>query len=161
MTELNEVSGPSGTHHKRKEPAQNQSLKRNPQHESIIIDVEEDKQDQSEVTYNVFIEYVQTKPQWLYNKLQSIHQQYEYVIERCGAQLAELDLNQQTKEEEMRERLDETTEQLEVAIINRDAYANQIAQNTLHHTGHVGANEQPSKSAKIPDPPLLTDGKEP
>ena len=83
------------------------------------------------------------------------------MIERRGAQLAELDLNRQTKEEEMRERLDETTERLEVAIINQDAYANQIAQNTLHHTGHVGANEQPSKSAKIPDPPLLTDGKEP
>ena len=126
-----------------------------------MIDVEEDEQDQPEVTYDVFMEYVQTKPQWLYNKLQSIHQQYEYVIERCGAQLAELDLNQQTKEEEMRERLDETTEQLEVAIINQDAYANWIAQNALHHTGHVGANEQPSKSAKIPDPPLLTDGKEP
>ena len=85
MAELNKVPGPSGTCHKRKEPAWNQSLKRNPQHESIIIDVEEDKQDQSEVTYNVFIEYVQTKPQWLYNKLQSIHQQYKYVIERCGA----------------------------------------------------------------------------
>ena len=75
-----------------------------------MIDVEEDEQDQPEVTYDVFMEYVQTKPQWLYDKLQSIHQQYEYVIERHGAQLAELDLNQQTKEEEMRERLDETTE---------------------------------------------------
>ena len=83
------------------------------------------------------------------------------MIERCGAQLAELDLNQQTKEKEMRERLDETTEWLEVAIINQDVYANQIAQNALHHTGHVGANEWPSKSAKIPDPPLLMDGKEP
>ena len=48
-----------------------------------------------------------------------------------------------------------------MAIINQDAYANQIAQNTLHHTGHVGANEQPSKSAKIPNPPLLMNGKEP
>ena len=85
MAELNEVPGPSGTRHKGKEPAWNQSLKRNPRHESIMIDVEEDKQDQSEVTYNVFIEYVQTKPQWLYNKLQSIHQWYEYMIERCGA----------------------------------------------------------------------------
>ena len=126
-----------------------------------MIDVEEDKQDQPEVTYDVFMEYVQTKPWWLYNKLQSIHQRYEYVIERCGAQLAELDLNQQTKEKEMRERLDETTEWLEVAIINQDTYANWIAQNTLHHTGHVGANEQPNKSAKIPNPSLLTDGKEP
>ena len=58
MAELNEVPGPSGTCHKRKEPAQNQSPKRNPQHESIMIDVEEDEQDQPEVTYNIFMEYV-------------------------------------------------------------------------------------------------------
>ena len=94
MAELNEVPGPSGTRHKGKEPAWNQSLKRNPWCESIMIDVEEDEQDQPEVTYDIFMEYVQTKPQWLYNKLQSIHQQYEYVIERHSAQLAELDLNQ-------------------------------------------------------------------
>ena len=93
MAELNEVPGPSGTHHKEKKPAQNQSLKRNPWCESIMIDVEEDKQDQPEVIYNVFMEYIQTKPWWLYNKLQSIHQWYKYVIKRCGAQLAELDLN--------------------------------------------------------------------
>ena len=61
----------------------------------------------------------------------------------------------------MREQLDETTEQLELVIIDWDAYTNQIAQNALHHTGHVSVNEQPSKSAKIPNPPLLTDGKEP
>ena len=73
MAEPNEVPGSSGTCHKGKEPAQNQSLKRNPQYESIMIDVEEDEQDQPKVTYNIFIEYVQTKPWWLYNKLQSIH----------------------------------------------------------------------------------------
>lgn len=126
-----------------------------------MIDVEEDKQDQPEVTYDIFMEYVQIKPWWLYNKLQSIHQWYKYMIKRCSAQLTELDLNWQIKEEEMRERLDETMEQLEVAIINQDTYTNQIAQNTLYHTGHVGANEWPSKSAKIPNPPLLMDGKEP
>ena len=93
MAELNKVPGPSSTCHKGKEPAQNQSRKRNPWHESIMIDVEEDKQDQPEVTYDVFIEYVQTKPWWLYDKLQSIHQQYEYMIKRYSAQLAELDLN--------------------------------------------------------------------
>ena len=161
MMELNDVPGPSGTRHKGKEPAWNQSPKKNPWCESIMIDVEEDEQDQPEVTYDVFMEYVQTKPWWLYDKLQSIHQQYEYMIKRCGAQLAELDLNWQTKEEEMRERLDEIMEQLEVAIINQDTYTNWIAQNALHHTGHIGANKQPSKLAKIPDPPLLTDGKEP
>ena len=41
----------------------------------------------------------------------------------------------------MRERLNKTIKQLEVAIINQDTYANQIAQNTLHHTSHVSINK--------------------
>ena len=49
-----------------------------------MINMEEDEQDQPEVIYNIFIEYVQTKPWWLYNKLQLIHQQYKYMIERYG-----------------------------------------------------------------------------
>ena len=49
------------------------------------------------------------------------------MIKKHSAQLAELNLNQQTKEEEIRERLNKTTEQLEVAIINQDTYINQIA----------------------------------
>ena len=43
-----------------------------------------------------------------------------------------------------------------------DAYANKITYDTLHHVDHTTAGGQSSsKSAKIPDPPLLTDGKEP
>lgn len=49
-------------------------------------------------------------------------------------------------------------------MADQDAYANRIAQDTLHCMGHAGVDgERPAshKSAKIPDPPLLTDGKEP
>ena len=46
--------------------------------------------------------------------------------------------------------------------LNQDAYANKIAYDTLHPMDHTTAGGQSSsKSAKIPDPLLLTDGKEP
>lgn len=61
MTELNDAPGPSGTYYKGKEPVWNHSLKKNNWHKSIRIDVE-DEQNQSKVTYKVFMEYVQAKP---------------------------------------------------------------------------------------------------
>ena len=46
--------------------------------------------------------------------------------------------------------------------LNQDAYTNKITYNTLHPVDHTTAGAwSSSKSAKIPDPPLLTDGKEP
>ena len=46
--------------------------------------------------------------------------------------------------------------------LDHDAYTNKIAYNTLHPVGHPTAGGQSSsKLAKIPDPLLLTDGKEP
>ena len=46
--------------------------------------------------------------------------------------------------------------------LNQDAYTNKITYNTLHPVDHTTAGGQSSsKSAKISDSPLLTDGKEP
>ena len=66
---------------------------------------------------------------------------------------------------QLQEQIDELEEHLNLASTDHDAYANQLAQDLLNPDHHVATErtEQPSshKSAKIPDPPLLTDGKEP
>ena len=66
---------------------------------------------------------------------------------------------------QLQERIDELEEHLNLASADRDAYANRLAQDLLNPGHHVATErtERPSshKSAKIPDPPLLTDGKEP
>ena len=109
--------------------------------------------------------YVHEKPEWLYGKLRMIHERFEDVIEDREARLAESELSGQAKDGEivlMKNRLEETTERLNQMTLDRDAYANKIAYDTLHHVDHTTAGgRSSSKSAKIPDPPLLTDGKEP
>ena len=94
-----------------------------------------------------------------------IHEWYEDVIEDCEAWLADSELNGQAKDSEvvlMKKWLDETTECLNQMTLDWDAYANKIAYDTLHPVDHTTAGGQSSsKSAKIPDPLLLTDGKEP
>lgn len=62
----------------------------------------------------------------------------------------------------MKNWLDKTTEQLNQMTLDWDAYANKITYDTLHPVDHTTAGAwSSSKSAKIPDPLLLTDGKEP
>ena len=86
-------------------------------------------------------------------------------MDDCEAWLIESELNGQAKDGEiilMKKWLEETTECLNQMTLDWDAYANKIAYDTLHPVDHTTAGGQSSsKSAKIPDPPLLTDGKEP
>ena len=81
------------------------------------------------------------------------------------ARLVESELNGQAKDGEIvltKKQLEETTERLNQMTLDQDAYANKIAYDTLHPVDHTTAGGQSSsKSAKIPDPLLLTDGKEP
>ena len=94
-----------------------------------------------------------------------IHEWYEDVIEDCEAWLADSELNGQAKDGEvvlMKKWLDETTECLNQMTLDCDAYANKITYDTLHPVDHTTAGRwSSSKLAKIPDPLLLTDGKEP
>ena len=86
-------------------------------------------------------------------------------MDDCKAQLVESELNEQAKDGKIvliKKQLEETTEHLNQMTLNQDVYANKIAYNTLHPVDHTTAGRQSSsKSAKIPDPLLLTDGKEP
>lgn len=67
----------------------------------------------------------------------------------------------------LRKELEDVKDKLRRAQRDRDVYANKIAQmavavgNTGSQTGGDGYTPVAHKSAKIPDPPMLTDGKEP
>ena len=158
----NNIPGPSSQSRKGKEPEWTEWNWCS----SIMIDVDEhDESGWHEVTLEEFLGYVHKKPEWLYEKLKLIHGHYEDVIDNRNAQLDDLELSGQAKDGEivlMKSWLKETTEHLNQMTLDCDAYANKIAYNTLHPAGHTTAGgRSSSKSAKIPDPLLLTDGKEP
>lgn len=162
MAWLNNIPGPSSQSRKGKEPEWTEQNRRS----SIVIDVDEhDESGRHEVTLEEFLGYICEKPEWLYEKLKLIHRRYEDVIDNRDAQLDDLELSGQAKDGKivlMKSRLKETTEHLNQMTLDHDAYTNKIAYNTLHPVGHTTAGGQSSsKLAKIPDPLLLTDGKEP
>ena len=78
--------------------------------------------------------------------------------------MTDSELNGQIKDSKvvlMKKQLEETAEYLNQMILDWDVYTNKITYNTLHPVDHTTAGAQSSnKSAKIPDPLLLTDGKE-
>ena len=87
------------------------------------------------------------------------------MVEDCEAWLAESELSGQSKDGEivlMKNWLNKITEWLNQMTLDWDAYANKIAYDTLHSVDHATAGAwSSSKLAKIPNPLLLTDGKEP
>ena len=65
------------------------------------------------MTFKDFLNYVCEKPEWLYGKLQLIHEWFEDMVEDCEAQLAESELSGQAKDSKIiliKNWLDETTE---------------------------------------------------
>ena len=166
MAWLNDIPVPGSQPYIGKEPEQTEWTELN-WCSSIMIDGddEDDGPNWHEVTYEDFLRYIHKKPEWLYGKLWLIHEQFEDIMDDCEAWLVESELNGQTKDGEIvltKKQLEETTEHLNQMTLNQDAYTNKIAYDTLHPVDHTTAGGQSSsKSAKIPDPPLLTDGKEP
>ena len=126
---------------------------------------EDDKLNQYEVTFEDFLNYIHKKPKWLYGKLQLIHEWFEDVVKDYNAWLAEAELSRQAKDGKiilMKNWLDKTTERLNQMTLDQDIYTNKIIYDTLYPVDHTTADRQSSsKSVKIPDPLLLTDGKEP
>ena len=164
MARPNDIPAPGSQPYTGKEPERTERTEPN-RRSSIMIDGDEEESNRHEVTFEDFLNYIREKPEWLYGKLRLIHERFEDVVEDCEARLAESELSGQSKDGEivlMKNRLDETTERLNQMTLDRDAYANKIAYDTLHPVDHATAGARSSsKSAKIPDPPLLTDGKEP
>ena len=161
MAWLNDIPAPGSQPYTGKEPEWTEPN----WHSSIMIDGDEEELNWHKVTFEDFLNYICEKPEWLYGKLWMIHEWYKDIIEDCKAQLADSELNGQAKDGEivlMKNWLDETTECLNQMTLDWDAYTNKIAYDTLHPMDHATTGAQSSsKSAKIPDPLLLTDGKEP
>ena len=112
------------------------------------------------VTLEEFLQFVSEKPEWFYEKLQQVYQRYEECLEDREAQLAEEELHGQTKDRQIAILRQELAE----ARTERDAFAIQIAR-LMMNTANDGRQTSPApavrRSTKIPDPPMLTDGKEP
>ena len=50
----------------------------------ILIDEDKNKE-QYEVTLDEFIQFVEEKPEWLYQKIQTIHQKYNDILTACSS----------------------------------------------------------------------------
>ena len=143
MARPNDIPVPGSQPYTGKEPERTERTEPN-RRSSIMIDGdnEDDEPNRHEVTFEDFLNYVHEKPEWLYGKLRMIHERFEDVIEDREARLAESELSGQAKDGEivlMKNRLDETTERLNQMTLDRDAYANKIAYDTLHPVDHTTA----------------------
>ncbi|BCR84556.1 uncharacterized protein ACHE_20014S [Aspergillus chevalieri] len=141
-------------------------------HNPIFIDGDE-HEERRMVTLEEFLQYASDEPEWLYEKLQVTHQRYDDSLDDHKVRLAEEELRGQTKDgeiallrhetEEMKGQLQDIKKQLTDVNAERDAFGSQIARLVMDSASGRQASPMPinSKSTKIPDPPMLTDGKEP
>ncbi|ODM22623.1 hypothetical protein SI65_00212 [Aspergillus cristatus] len=158
---------------------------------SIFIDGGENEE-RHLVTLDKFLQYAAEKPEWLFGKLQLIHQRFDDCLDEREAQLAEEELHGKAKDGEiallrckkemkgqlqcqtdnndgdenmdgLRQQVEDVKQQLAEVKAERDAFGSQIARLIMNATNGHQAPPTPAnhKSTKIPDPPMLTDGKEP
>lgn len=121
------------------------------------------------VSLEEFLQYASDEPEWLYGKLQVTHQRYDDCLEDQKARLAEEKLRGQAKDREITllrrkiKEIEEVKQQLAEFKADRDAFGSQIARLVMDSTGGHQTSPMTTnrKTSKIPDPPMLTDGKEP
>ncbi|ODM14962.1 hypothetical protein SI65_09714 [Aspergillus cristatus] len=128
---------------------------------SIFIDGDENEE-QCMVTLEEFLQFVSEKPEWLYEKLRLIHQRYEECLDEHGVHCAEGELQGKAKDGEIALLRQELAE----AKSECDAYSHQIVKMAMQLTNNGSQESMPAttsvrKTTKIPDPLMLTDGKEP
>lgn len=135
---------------------------------SIFIDGD-GNEGQQMVTLEEFLQFVSEKPEWLYEKLRLIHQRYEECLEDHEVHHAERELHDKGQDGEialLHQKLEDVEQRLTEVRSERDAYGHQIVKMTMQLTNNGNQGPMPAttnarKSTKIPDPPMLTDGKEP
>lgn len=113
--------------------------------------------------------FIKERPEWLYRKIKNMH---ECLEESLKSQNNWDEIKSQVKEGWMtmvQQELHEVKQQLAQAELNCDGYSQKIVQMVMDQTSSLNwsaadgnvSSQSPCKSAKIPDPSLLTDGKEP
>lgn len=138
------------------------------QQNPIFIEGDENEE-QRMVTLEEFLQYASDEPEWLYEKLQVTHQRHDDRLDDHKVRLAEEELRSQTKDGEitlLRRKvveIENVRQQLAEAKAERDAFGSQIARLVMDNANSRQASPMPinRKTTKIPDPPMLTDGKEP
>ena len=128
---------PSGVH-QRREPESRWSF--------IMTDGDENEE-QYKVTLDEFIQFVEQRPGWLYQKIQAIHQRYDDCIDNCDSQIAEHEawiteeeLHSQIKKEELtvaQKELQNMKEHLTMAEQDWDIFANLLAQYAIEETSRI------------------------
>lgn len=138
----------------------------NGRRESLLIHDETDDTPH-DLTYDEFLTEYERDKKNLYDKLLQVHQEFYGVSMEKDMKIAELELQTQEKDGELttlQSDKEEVNRRLTDAENERDAFATQMARMMMNRTSSAQQSSHvavPSKSAKIPDPPLLTDGKEP
>lgn len=132
---------------------------------SIFIDGDEDEERRM-VSLEEFLQFVSEKPEWFYEKLCLIHQRYEECLDEHGVHHAERELHGRTKDGEialLHQKLENVEQQLTEVKSERDVFGSQIARLMMNGINSHQSSPAlaPQKTTKIPDPPTLTDGKEP
>lgn len=132
---------------------------------SIMIDGE-DGEAQHMVTLEEFLQFVSEKPEWLYEKLRLIHQRYEECLEDYEVHRAERELHDKGQDGDiavLHQKLEDVEQQLTEVKSERDIFGSQIARLMMNGANSHQSSPAPAlqKTTKIPDPPMLTDGKEP
>ena len=124
---------------------------------SIILNVDEGEEDR-EVTLDEFKQFVTEGPQWLYEKLPEMHGRFHSTADDREGEVAEVHLRMKAMEGEIALLQKDRDE----VRMERDAFSRQIAWTAMETCSRQQPAESVArKSTKIPDPPMLTDGKEP
>lgn len=110
------------------------------------------------------MEMVREKSEWVYERIVDF-------IEKNGLSEQETNAMESVKNQTLQgellqaqERMSSLEQELLEVKGTHDMFANQLAQDAIHQDRQVEPDEpfrRKQKTVKIPDPPMLTDGKEP
>lgn len=120
--------------------------------------------DDHDITQEQFMEMVRERPEWVYECIIDFIEKNELSEQEKNAMESVKNQTLQGELLKTQERLSSLEQELDEVKTTRDMFANELAQNTVRQSRQVnfdGPGNCKQKTAKIPDPPMLTDGKEP
>jgi hypothetical protein len=132
-----------------------------PRRMTLLLDIENNN-DPQEITKEEFLQYCKDDAERLYDMVNLISSEYQNVCQQLRNDIATVETD--TSEEITQ--LKASIKSKDIAILElteeRDQYRDAFAQQALQYRNcSESSTIQCKKSSKIPDPPILTDGKEP
>lgn len=120
--------------------------------------------DDHDITQEQFMEMVRERPEWVYGRIIDFIEKNELSEQEKNAMESVKNQTLQGELLKTQERLSSLEQELDEVKTTRDMFANELAQNTVRQSRQAnfdGPDNRKQKTTKIPDPPMLTDGKEP